>query len=80
MNEYKKLFDIKKLEEIKYKLLDKNVNYMKDKKVIELIYLYSQNVSSNENIQKIFDLKDNILINLFLKEIINDNSNRFRII
>jgi len=73
MNEYKKLFDINKIEETKYKLLDKNNNnYMKDKNVIELVYLYSQNVSSNENIQKIFDLKDNILINLFLKEIINN--------
>ena len=72
MNEYKKLFEAKKIEEIKYKLLDKNVNYMKDKKVIEIIYLYSQNISSNENIQKIFDLKDNIIINLFFKEIIND--------
>ena len=72
--EYKKLFDISKIKETKDKLIDKNTNtnYMKDKKFIELIHLYSQNINHDENIQKIFDLNNNDIINCFFNEIIKD--------
>ena len=75
--EYKKLFDINKIREIKDKLLEKKANYMKDIKTIELIHLYSQNINHDTNIQKIFDLNNsnnnnNNLIDCIFNEIIKD--------
>ena len=72
MYEYKKLFEINKIKEIKDKLLQQNSNYIKDKKIIELILLYSQHINSDENIQNILDLNNNNLINIFFNEIIRD--------
>ena len=69
---YKKLFEVDKIKEIKDKIIDKNENYMKDKKIIELLHLYSQHINHDENIQKIFDLNNNILIDIIFKEIIKD--------
>ena len=37
---YKKLFEVEKIKEIKDKIIDKNENYMKDKKIIELLLIY----------------------------------------
>lgn len=72
MYEYKKLFEPNKIKEVTEKLIEKNSNYIKDKKTIELIHLYSQHINSNENIQKIFDLNYNIIIEYFFNEIIKD--------
>ena len=72
LNEHKKLFEDNKIKELKDKIIDKNGKFMKDKKIIELLYLYSQNIYHDKNIQKIFDLNNNIIINIIFKEIIKD--------
>jgi len=72
--QYKKLFEIEKIKETLDKIFYKetNINYMKDKKFIELIHLYSQHLNNNENVKNIFVPKIDNLINLILYEIVND--------
>ena len=72
--EYKKLFEIGKIKETLDKLFLKteNANYMKDKKIIELIHLYSRNINTNDNVKNIFEINIEKLIEKFLYEIIND--------
>ena len=72
--QYKKLFEIEKIKETLDKIFYKetNINYMKDKKFIELIHLYSQHLNNNENVKNIFVPKIDNLINFILYEIVND--------
>lgn len=70
--EYKKLFEINKIKQTKEKFLKKDPNFLKDKKFIELVHLYSQNINHDENIQKIFDLNDTIILKEIFNEIIKD--------
>ena len=70
--EYKKLFEIDRLKQIKEKFLQKESNFLKDKKTAELIYIYSQNINHDENIQNIFNLNDNIILTSIFNEIIKD--------
>ena len=72
--EYKKLFETGKIKEALDKLFlnTENANYMKDKKIIELIHLYSRNINTNDNVKYILGLNIDKLIEKFLYEIIND--------
>jgi hypothetical protein len=70
--EYKKLFELNKIKQTKDKFLKKDPNFLKDKKFIELVHLYSQNINHDENIQKIFDLNDTIILKEIFNEIIKD--------
>jgi hypothetical protein len=72
--EYKKLFETGEIKEALYKLFlnTENANYMKDKKIIELIHLYSRNINTNDNVKYILGLNIDKLIEKFLYEIIND--------
>ena len=45
---------------------------MKDKKIVELIHLYSQHLNNNENVKTIFIPQINNLINIILYEIEKD--------
>ena len=71
--EYKKLFEIEKIRETIDKLiLNCNMNYIKNKKIIELIHLYSQHLISNDNVKDIFEKNLDKIIGIFLNEIIAD--------
>ena len=72
--EYKKLFEIDKIKETLDKLYlnNENINNMKDKKIIELIHLYSRNINTNDNVKNVFGINMDKLIEKFLNEIIND--------
>ena len=71
--EYKKLFEIEKIRETIDKLiLNYNMNYIKNKKIIELMHLYSQHLISNDNVKDIFEKNLDKIIGIFLNEIIAD--------
>ena len=72
ISEYKKLFEIDKLKKIKEQFLEKNQAFLKEKKFVELIHIYSQNINHDENIQKIFNLNDKIILTSLFNEIIKD--------
>ena len=70
--EFRKLFEANNIKQIKDKFIENNSNFLKDKKAIELIHTYSLHIMYDENIQKIFNLNDNIILNGIFNEIIKD--------
>ena len=72
ISEYKKLFEVDKLKQIKEQFLEKDKAFLKEKKFVELIHIYSQNINHDENIQKIFDLNDKVILISLFNEIIKD--------
>ena len=70
--EFRKLFETNNIKQIKDKFIENNSNFLKDKKTIELIHTYSLHIIYDENIQKIFNLNDNIILNGIFNEIIKD--------
>ena len=76
--EFKKQFDIEKIKETLDKIINNKslINYMKDKKTIELLHLYSQNLNSNGNVKKIFEINIEKLVGIFYNEIISDISSQ----
>ena len=72
--EYKKKFEIEKITETFGKIIsnDPNINYLKDKNIIELIHLYSQHLNSNDNVKNVLGTNIDKIINIFLNEILKD--------
>ena len=77
--EFKKLFEIENIQEAIEKIVSKNsnINYLKDKKIIEMIHLYSQHLNSNDNVKNILGINIDKLLNIFSNEIINDINSQF---
>ena len=74
--EFKKQFEPEKIKETLDKIININnkslINYLKDKKTIELIHLYSQHLNNNANVKALFDINIEKIQNIFYKEIITD--------
>ena len=74
--EFKKQFEPEKIKETLDKIININnkslINYLKDKKTIELIHLYSQHLNNNDNVKALFDINIEKIQNIFYKEIITD--------
>ena len=73
-SEFKKQFDFEKIKETLDKIINNKsiINYLKDKKTIELIHLYSQHLNNNDNVKKAFDINIEKILGIFYNVIIND--------